>query len=194
MANVAVSLTPQPSFFPFALAYSGDVQEYTAMPRGRLVFRVNDSVIAAKDALNTTSIQVQNTLPAGYAYVLEWMQADILLATDAAEAAQFDAVGQLQFALGDGAGTRDNQLNSEGIYATTLNAGSGRAWNAIAPFPLPIFNLLQNTPSVTIRLNDSDAVNATVAALFNSTLSFLQYDIEQVFNIGVNFPIPVQVR
>ncbi len=193
MANIALSLDPSATPFPFE-TFPGGALQYSAVPRGRMVFRVNDQVIAAKIATNTTSIQITNTLPANYAYVLEWFQADVILATDTAEAAQFDAVGQIQFALGDGAGTRDSQLFSEGIYATTLNAGSGRAWCALQGFPLPIFNVLGNAPAVTVRLNDSDVVNATVAGLLNATLSFLQYDLEQIFNLALNFPVPVQVR
>jgi len=193
MANILLDVSPLPVLFPFA-TLPGAGLPYSAVPRGRVVFRVNSQVIAAKIATNTTSIRVRNILPANYAYVFEWAQADVILATDELEASQFRAVGELQFLLGDGAGARSVQLNSEGVYPTTLNAGSGRAWSAVAPFPLPMYNLLQGAPSIEIHLNDSDAVNATVAGLLNTTVTCLQYDIEQVFNVGVNYPVPVQVR
>lgn len=193
MANIAIDISPTPGVFPFSTV-GGFVLPYSAVPRGRVVFRVNATVIAAKIATNTTSIRIRNILPPNYAYVLEWLQCDIDLPTDTSEASQFDAVGELRTLLGDGAGPRISQLFSEGVYATTLNAGSGRAWCALQPYPLPIFNQLAGVPSVELRLFDADAVNATVAGTFSSTLSFLQYDIEQVFNLALNFPVPVQIR
>lgn len=193
MANIALTVTPPPIVFPFA-TLPGARLPYSPVPRGRVVFRVNAQVIAAKIATNTTSIRVNCLLPANYAYVFEWMQANVILATDPLEASQFEAVGEMQFLLGDGAGARVTELCSDGVYHTTLNAGSGRAWKVVKQFPLPIYNLLQNNPSIEVRLNDADAVNATVAGLLSTTVSCLQYDIEQVFNVGVNYPVPVQVR
>lgn len=192
MANVAIDVTPPGELFPFSTA-TGSVLGQSPFPRGRVSFRLNDQVIAAKIATNTTSAVIKLVLPANFAYVLEYLSADVIFATDVDDALKWDAVGELRM-TGIGNGGRVSQLFSEGQYATTLNAGSGRAWSTIQPYPLPLFSVASAVLEAQVLLNDSDVVNATVAGLLNLSASYLQYDIEQIYNMPLNFPLPVQTR
>lgn len=192
MANIAIDVTVPGELFPFSTA-PGRILEGSAYPRGRVSYRLNDEVIAAKIATNTTSAQIKMVLPRNFAYVLEYLSTDVIFATDVDDALKWDAVGFLNV-TGIGQGGRVSQLFSQGQYATTLNAGSGRAWGTVQPYPLPLFTLVGSILQVEVRLNDSDVVNACVAGLLNMSASFLQYDVEQIYNMALNFPLPVQTR
>jgi len=192
MANVAIAVTVEGQLFPFSTA-PGDALRKSSLPRGRVSYRMNDQVIAAKIATNTTSAVIKMNLPQNFAYIMEYLAADAIFATDVDDALKWDAMGFINV-TGIGMGGRVSQLFSEGQYATTLNAGSGRAWGTIQPYPLPLFSVLGNTLTVEVNLADSDVVNATVAGLLNMSASFLQYDIEQIYNVDLNFPLPVQTR
>lgn len=193
MANIAIDVDVPAIPFPFATMPGRDLP-YSAVPRGRVTFRLNDQVIAAKIATNTTSAVIKLILPANYAYVQEYISSDVIFATDVDDALKWDALGEVRI-TGIGGGGRVSQMFSEGQYATTLNAGSGRAWAPINPYPLPLFpGAAGSVMEIQVFFHDSDVVNACVAGLLNLSASYLQYDIEQIFNLGVNYPIPVQVR
>lgn len=192
MANIAIDITVPGELFPFSTA-PGTILSGSSFPRGRVSFRNNASAIAAKIATNTTSAVLKLILPPNFAYILEYLALDVNFPTDVDDAAKWDATGKLTMS-GIGNGGRISQLFSEGIYATTLNAGSGRAWGTIQPYPLPLFSFGNAVLQAEARINDSDVVNATVAGTLSLSASYLQYDIEQIFNMPLNFPLPVQTR
>jgi len=196
MANIAIAFAPDPTPFQFDLVpfAPGGLLPKTAVPRGRMSFRLQDETITAKIATNTTSIEASCLLPANFAYVMEYAYCSVRFLTDLDDADHFDSLGQIRFQLGDGQGTRHNQLFSEGVTPIELNAGSTKIWCPVCAYPLPLFNTNANQVTVILGVYDSDAVNATIEGDFSLLASFLQYDIEQVFNLPVNFPLPVQVR
>ncbi len=190
MANINLAVTPSPAPFPFHTVPGGELP-YTAVPRGRVSFRVTNTTIAAKIATNTTSIQITNTLPANFAYIFEYAQIDVNF--DTPDAANYDVVGTLVTQLGDGSGNRVSQMFSRGVAGFALNAGDQKSWEVFPIYSSPIYNLLQNAPAVILQVNDNDA-GATVEGSVNSYISFLQYDIDQIFNAALNFPLPVAIR
>lgn len=194
MANILIEATPEPRTFPFDVApYAGGILDKTALPRGRITFQILKTVIPAKIATNTTSINVENVMPANYAYVVEFATIQVNFPTSTSDAANFSANGIMQVRLGDALGTRRAGLFSRGISPAELNAGSSQIWHPENYFPTPIFNLLGATPIVNLEVFDVDA-GATVVGELNTVVSVLQFDLEQIFNVAVNFPLPVSVR
>ncbi len=192
MANIALAVTPALSVFPFAIP-SGDIQEHTAIPRARLSFQSRDVTIVAKIATNTTSIITTCTLPANYVYTFEYAAQKIIIPSDPADAGNFDDVAIFDFGFGDGLGARAAEMLSNGHTGVLLNAGSEKIWGVINPYTPPIFNQRSVTPIITIATNDTDA-GATAEGDYSCVVSFLQYDISQVFAYPLNFPLPVSIR
>lgn len=194
MANVNINLVPVITTFPFDLdPVAGTLLMKSALPRARLTFQVNDGAIAAKIATNTTTINITNTLPVNFAYVFEYCTVQVAFATSTSDAGTMDDTGAILVNLGDGAGGRRASLFSRGATADSLAAGSQIIYRSENVFPSPIYNSLSVTPTIILRLSERDA-GATVAGLLSSIVSVLQYDIDQVFNVGINYPIPVSLR
>lgn len=194
MANVVITATPEPRPFQFDVApYAGGLLDKTALPRGRITYQVLDQAITAKIATNTTQINVINVLPANYAYVVEFATIRVSFPTDTADAANFLPNGIMQVRLGDGLGARMAGLFSRGVTSSDINAGSARIYHPENFFPSPVFNQRGDTPIINLEVFDTDA-GATVVGELNSVVSVLQFDLEQVFNVAVNFPLPVSVR
>lgn len=194
MANIALTFAPEARPFPFDTdPIGGGVIDRTALPRGRVTFQINDGAIAAKIATNTTTILTTCVLPANYAYTFEYASVQASFATSASDAANFESLGMMLVNLGDGLGGRRAQMFSRGAMNDGLAVASQIAWEPLNVFPSPIFNTEGATPQVLLRFADLDA-GATVAGLLATVVSFLQYDIEQVFNVGVNYPVPVSNR
>ncbi len=192
MANIDLNIQPAGALFPFAII-PGDAFNLSALPRARVQFRVNKTVITAKIATNTTSIRIECILPASYAYTFEFAAIDVAFPTDTDDAANYDDVGTVHVREGSGIGPRTTQLFSRGVSGETLNAGSAKIWQEVAIYPALLYNLLNVAPQLDLEVNDRDA-GATVAGVVSSFVSFLQFDIEQIFNVNVNFPTPVAVR
>lgn len=192
MANIDLNPEPTPVMFPFHTV-PGAQLPYTAAPRGRVTFRVNAVTIAAKIATNTTSIRIEMILPANFAYIFEYGTVQVAFPTNTGDADNYDSVGVGITRLGDGSGGRHNQLFSRGITGNTLNAGSEKTWSVLDMYPSPLYNVDQIAPQLDYFINDTDA-GATVVGMVSSYASFLIYDIEQVFNAPLNFPLPVSVR
>lgn len=192
MANIALTFAPPPQTFPFQIP-PGAVQPITAVPRARVRFITSLAVITAKIATNTTSIVLTFTLPLNYAYTFEYAQVSIQCPTDPLDADNFDDVGQLIYFPGNDSGAIETELISQGITGHTLNAGSVKSWTPVNASNSPLFNDQQIAIAVVMALNDNDAANTVVGAM-NTFISFLQYDIDQVYNYPVNFPLPVSNR
>lgn len=192
MADVQLAVTPALRRFPFQIP-QGAVQQYTAIPRARLTFQANDITIVAKIATNTTSILATCTLPENFVYTFEFASQRVVCPTDPADAGNFDDVSMLSFGFSDGLGSRSAELFSRGITGSSLNAGSQKVWSIINPYLAPIFNLVGAAPVLTFIANDTDAAN-TVEGDYSCLLSLLQYDMSQLFNFPLNYPVPVSNR
>lgn len=196
MANIVLADSPTPQVFPFDMRPfgSGDILPMTAYPRARIIFRTAALTIVAKIATNTTSINSTCILPSDYGYVLEYAYQSVELPTDLDDADHFADNGAIRFQLGDGQSSRTNQSKSAGLTALGLNAGSQKIWCPDCTYPLPLFNVAGNVVTVVFDIWDTDIVNATIEGDYFLLASFLQYDLEQIYKLGVNFPQPVQVR
>lgn len=194
MANVALAVTPDLRVFPFSIPSPGFLADSpTAIPRARLIFQANNITIVAKIATNTTSIIATCLLPANYVYTFEYANQRVIVLTDPGDAGNFDDVGLIAFAFGDGLGSRSMEMFSNGITGDSANAGSQKVWSSINPYSAPIYNLNANGPSLAFILNDTDAAN-TDEGDYSCLLSVLQYDMDQLFNYPLNFPLPVSQR
>lgn len=194
MATITTSFAPAAQMFPFDMDQLGGSSygQYTAAPRGRVCFRVADGVIAAKGAGDVGFITCDCELPLGYAYIAEYIYCSIQCTADTGDADHYSNIGLLSYRLGDGQSTRFNQLISQGLFTDFTD--SQKVWIPERLFPLPLFNDQGNTPNVDVEIIDDDGVNATVAGTFSVLACFMQFDIEQAYNLGINFPTPVQVR
>lgn len=192
MANIAFALSPDAKTFPFRIP-PGDQQQFTAIPRARISFFITDAVITAKIALNTSSIVSTLTLPVGYAYTFEYCTATIDTDADTAEADNFDDIGQLIYFAGDGSGARTTAMISQGISGILLNAGSSKTWTPVNAYQSPLFNQDNTAVAAIVAINDNNA-GATAVSNFSLQASFLQFDLNQVFDYPLNFPIPVDSR
>ncbi len=192
MADVALAVTPALRTFPFQVP-GGLVQQYTAVPKARLTFQALDTTIVAKGIGDTTSITITCTLPPNFAYTFEYCQIEIVCLTDISDADNFDDVGGLEFGFGDGLGGRRSGLISSGFTGAAANAGSVKVWEPSNPYTPPVYNQVGNSPGIFAFLNDVDAAN-TVEGDLSVVISVLQYDLAQVFDYSINFPLPVTAR
>jgi len=190
MANISINVPGIISTFPFNTLPGANLQ-YSAVPRARIISVIVEEVIALKIAGNTTSIKVRNQFPKNYAYVFEFATIDVAFPTEPADASNFDGMGVCK--IRGGGPVRDLQLRSLGVAGHTLNAGSARGYSIIDMFPSPIFNDEGTTPQIDLEINDNDAAE-TAAGTVTSYVSVLQFDLGQVFNVGMNFPLPVSIR
>lgn len=195
MAVIQTTINPVPRIEPFDMSPVGGAQlDKTALPRARLVFRLNGEDILAKGAGDTGRVRVINSLPPGFAYTFEYAYITIVVPTSQTDADHYSDNSAIGFALGDGEGVRQSQLFSRGIMPAVTLAGSQKIWEPLNPYQPPLFNRTFTTGNITLDAWDDDGVNATAAAEVSSLVTLLQFDIEQIFNVGLNFPLPVQVR
>lgn len=192
MANVALAFVPEPRSFPFHV-WPGQHQEQSAIPLSRINFQLNNEVITAKIATNTTSIQVTCTLPANYAYTFEYLTVKVEVIDDVADADNFSDIGFVVLSLSDGLGSRITALKSDGVSTSQANAGSLKCWDQINRYCCPVFNQDGNSPVITLFINDIDAAN-TNEGKFSCLVSVLQFTLDQAFNYPLNFPLPVSPR
>lgn len=193
MADIAIAFTGTVGKFPFQIP-PGAVQQVTAIPRARVCLSVVGGTITAKDAGNTTSILCTNTFPPNYAYTLEYVVVRVEVVGLLADVDNFDTLGSMAYSnalpMGGAANTELSTLGPIGILA---NVGGAKIYEPRTPFGGPIFNQDGNSPIITLAINDRAAANTEVG-VFGSMVCALQYDIEQVFNFPINYPIPVQSR
>lgn len=193
MANILTGVTLPAAPFPFETG-GGAVLPNTALPRQRILFRGNASAIAAKIATNTGTVRLTATLPPNFAYTVDYVYASVTFATNATDADHYSDVGNVRITLGDGQGARESQMFSRGLLPDDLNAGSSKIWSPINIYSPPIFNTVGAATNIIIELWDTDAVNATVAGVVSCLVSVLQFDIAQVYNVALNYPLPVTIR
>lgn len=193
MANVAIAFVPIVTPFAFDTSpIGGNYLNKTALPRARICFRLNAGVVAAKVGGNTQSLTVACSLPPNFAYTLEYVSAHI--AVD--ECVNYSDIGFLSTTLGDGQGIRLSEMFSDGIsvFAPPSSILETKMYAPVNKFPMPIYNDQGNTPAMDIALFDNEGTNSTSAGTLSALACFLQYDIEQVYNVGINYPVPVQLR
>lgn len=192
MANVQIGFTAASKTFPFQIP-PGRVQPLTAIPRARLTFTVVAGVITAKIATNTTSLSVSITLPPNFAYTIEWASVNVSFPTSTTDADNYDDIGAFTFQQTDlGTFARVNMI-APGIFGVSANAGSSKIWEPDNAYGGPLYSLDGLPVLVTLDVNDNDA-GATVVGTLGSIVTVLQYDLRQVFNYPMNFPLPVTSR
>lgn len=195
MANIAFNFNPGIESFPFDLVpYYGSALERTSLPRARIHFRAQAETVTAKIATNSSSIRVNAVLPVNYAYVFEYATLNIDIPTNIADADNFSNNGQIQFSNGDGTGARIGALFSRGLVPDLLQAGSQKIWHPVNPYRTIMYNVDGIAPQIFMEIWDNELVLNTDEGNFSSYLSVLQYDIEQIYNVSVNAPIPVTPR
>ena len=187
MAHQTQTITAAPSIQSFAGV--GPVSGYD--PRARIIFRSNDSVLA-KNAGDTKTLNLTCDLPVNYAYVTDHILVSMVLN---GSTGALDHYANLAVqSTSDGVNTAiSNQIRSQGEFSTNGVTGEQKIY---APydghFHHVFFNQVGAQPSVTFQFTDTDAVNATAAFSLVSYVSFLQFDIQQAIDVGVNAPLPVR--
>lgn len=192
MANVDLVFAVTPRTFPFRIPPGAD-QQTTAIPRARLTYQLKSEALAVKAALDTTSITINCTLPVNFAYTFEYATMDIQIAGSADDADNFSDNGRIIVSFADGLGLRQNEFTSLGLINTLLNVGSTKIWGPVNPYCCPIFNQDGLSPTISLLVNDVDA-DTTGAGTLSCVVTVMQYDLDQVFNYPLNFPLPVALR
>lgn len=188
MAALTQTITVNPTIETFGgLTYGPNNQ----LPRARVTF-FSETDITLKAAGNTNRVIWNCDLPSGYAYRLDQVHICVNQ-VDSLEVGQFDVLGALLYHSNGLTPDNFSQLKSEGLTISTGGVTSAlQIWNVINPWGEVILNRLGTSPRLAFMINDTDAVNETVAMTDNVfRVSVLQYDIQQVLNSVVNAPTPV---
>lgn len=168
--------------------------ENNIYPRRRLIAQ-SSTTITAKDALDTKTIDIDVTLPVNFAYALDQLYIG-LGAGGNLDVDNYEplALCTLQFS---NAALSDVFFSMESPGITFQDLDGSRQTYSVSPtqkFSELFSNQIGLAPTLSIALNDRDAVNLTAALNLRFYASFLQYDIRQVDQVVVNAPMPVSVR
>lgn len=188
MAVVSQTITPTAEITSFAGLPRGDNNIY---PRARIVFADNTQV-ALKLAGNTNTVSYSIALPANYAYRVDQFLINFFSGVSI-DVDNFDLLGKAIFQFAAAVNTLTVPLESLGVSSSGTIAGASQTWGI--PQDQSFGEVFSNSsgaqPTLVAELFDNDGTNNTDALSALAYFSFLQYDIEQIVNVGVNAPQPV---
>lgn len=164
-------------------------------PRARVTFQAAVT-IAAKIAGNTQTTRIQLDLPQNYAYAMDVMECAISSAA-IADTDQWENLQHITLQSSWLGGAYDNTvrqtMKSEGaVYYTDATQGL-KSWQVVDKYT-EVFKLEESAPRLFVYLTDPEAVLDTIVCSLSYHFSFLQYDVNQAFNVRVNAPMPVSIR
>lgn len=166
----------------------------TIYPRARVTFSIAGT-ITAKIATNSTTVTVNFTLPANFAYVMERMAPQVTFATNIADAGHFNDVAFVSIGRDGASGTLfSSEMFSRGLSNIAGQGGSQKMWIPSYQDTGLFFNQDGIAPLCRLVLSDNDLVNATVVGTVTGQAQFLQYDLEQAISVMANAPQPVISR
>lgn len=185
MAVVSTSVSLEEIFFPWDSPHS---VPGTAIPVGEFVFNARDVAIDGAGAGDSQQADINCNLPVNFAYALTEVSASIdvtgAAGTNNWELVQFCILHNTKFLVG-GSQTMEYAIRFEspGEYR---NVGVGfKSWSIGQP-QMPKFLSLGGS-LLAVKL--SDLTLDDLAAKLNFTARFLQYTLDQIFDVEVNAAI-----
>lgn len=195
MAALTQTITPTPDVQLFSGLPGGTNNIY---PRARVSFD-SSNAITLKAAANTNTVIYIFNLPENFAYRFDQSYVSFNVATST-EISQIEDLGVAIISLDNGSTIfARSTLASKGLISDTTVAGSQKCWVMEDPYQevhqavIPLGSTANPNIRWTYNLFDNDNVNETVALAADIHVSFLQYDIQQIFHVSVNAPQPVTV-
>lgn len=192
MATVTTTITPELDIFPLAgYVEPGASSSYYA--RGIAVFKSINAAIAAAGVGDNQHLVINFSLPQNFAFSL--CNFTLGIRTNAAQTNNWG--DNADFSMHDAATgasrTMDVQL---GAYAngvtqtesTNLEIKNYKLWNIWAT---PMKPVIGDAVYAALQIYNETANDG--AYTVDCTCSFLQFDINQIHNVGVNSPVPTRV-
>lgn len=196
MAQVSQTVTPTPKLLPFTGRGSLREADRSDLPRAKITWAFDDIVITAKIATNTNTFGVSMTLPANYAYALLNAEFTMQFDTDVDAADNF-STGTLTYFTANTGGPAfvGSEIRLGLVRHSTLTNDQAGSILVLTPNPTfkdVFFNQLGLSPLVLMHVLDTDGTNATAVGALKGEVSFLQFDLNQAFDVTVNAPSPVR--
>jgi len=180
MAIIFTLIVPEPRIIPFTLVE----EKETNLPRGQLVFRVDEAAITLSGVGDSQSVEVRCACPENFAYAL--LEAHIEIHGAAGLAANWDADmrGNVQSRNGD----IKIAMHSEGVWTGISGAGGpeGRIWEPIRGTPMIIVPTPGESNTVSFKVSNTTLNEATVD--LDALIRFVIYDVAQIHQVEVNTP------
>ncbi len=169
------------------IGYSDAERRFTSIPRGELSFSVKNGPITLSGVGDTQALDINCTLPPGFAYVLEDMSIFNLGGVDADAWGNFGECRIINTPP-RGAWNQAFDLRSPGEY---FQSGTTTAKSFFIPYnPFQKLIIPQGTCNLFTSLFN-DTTNQS-AMTFSYLARFWIFDIEQALHQPVNWPIPVR--
>ncbi len=192
MATVTTTIAPGARQFALAGYSAGSATGYHA--RGICFFNANNEPVLLSGVGDNQRILINFTLPRNFAYSLECLSVG-LTASTAAGTCNFGSNAKFQM--------NDAVTGADRKHEIVLGAfANGAANNNSTNLETKQYKLWNHWCHPVIPASSADSI-FTQFDVFNETAndgaysldiaaSFLQYDISQVYNTGVNSPLPVR--
>ena len=164
-------------------------------PRARNTW-YKTSTVPATTAADTRTVTIQWRLDSGYGYCIAGLSLMLAVTTSQVDAGYFDDIGLVTI---DDSRTVGNfkwqtAVHSKGVViAGNGITGSSKVWEPVNFYKPIFYNLNGSKPTITIVLQNTDSVNAQDAGTLYSSLSLLQYDLEQAISVESNAAAPVRL-
>jgi len=196
MASLQQAFDPIARVLPFA--QRREPGAYNDLPRARVDYDIDGEVVTAKATANTNRLRINCNLPNNYAYVLDnvftFLKITGGLPGDADGIDNFESIAGGELDPIGTAATRFMELFANGNFITgSGEADGGKIWTPQSLSKQIFFNTQGSQMNLRVFLVDGDNSNATLAGELTYHASFLQYDIEQAYNVAVNAPLPVRL-
>lgn len=192
MAAVTTTITPTQSVFSLA-GFREPAAENSYLARGLLSLVSQDDAIAAVGAGDNQFLQANINLPPNFAYVL--LDFVISIKMNAAGTINWGNNAELSMFNGVAGGTRTQDIPI-GLFSNGVAhvATSNRELKIYKPWHIPTVPVkpANGMEQVSLNLQFFNETANDAAATIDLWGSFLQYDINQVHNVGVNSPIPTR--
>ena len=183
---------------PRITSFSGlpPADDETFLPRARVTY-TESFTVPVKGAGDTAYNRLTITLPANFAYVLDYF--DLVQVSGSgvpSEIDLWDNLGHISWQYTDPVQVNDayTQIESKGATRFLSAQREAKFYSPVNPIRDIIFNQTGEGPALLAYTYDQSTTQQTVNGNLYLHATFLAYDISQVLNVGANAPFPVSVR
>lgn len=164
-----------------------EARRYTSIPRGEINFSIKNGAIALTGVGDSQELNINCTLPPGYAYVIEDISIFKLAGVDG-DAWESNAECRVINSPPRGAWTQAFDLRSPGEYFQTSTTSAKSFYIPYNPFQRVM--VPQGSCNLFIALFNGTTNQS--AMTFNFLARFWVFDVEQSYSQGINWPIPTR--